>query len=82
LLNGLTQCREVLAFPLIISGPGVPTGTRIDEPVSLIDAQHPEIARLLLDHLERFMDSGTEPHWAPELTDADKKLLESLGYLQ
>jgi arylsulfatase A-like enzyme len=174
-LHGLTQHREVLAIPLIITGPGVPTGTRIDEPVSLIDvmptalsilelpvpdgldgrpldvlwqaespgleprllftesdftydletgvkalgpnrtarnkrfrlhlnietreqklfdleadpweqsdvlAQHPEVARLLLDHLERFMGAGTEPHAAPELSDADEQLLESLGYLQ
>jgi len=36
-LHGRTQYDEVLRVPLILRGPGVPTGVRLDEPVSLVD---------------------------------------------
>jgi arylsulfatase A-like enzyme len=45
-LHGLTQYREVLAIPLVISGPGVPSNTRIEEPASLVDIM-PTVLSLL-----------------------------------
>lgn len=36
-LHGITQYQEVLHVPLLIRGPGVPAGSRFDEPVSLVD---------------------------------------------
>jgi arylsulfatase A-like enzyme len=174
-LHGLTQYREVLAIPLVIFGPGVPSNMRFDEPASLVDimptvlsllgvaapdsldgvaldvlwkggdvaleprilyteadltydpetevkalgknrtartrrfrlhynieshetklfdlavdrwehvdvkAEHPEIARMLLDRLQAFIGQGVEARESPELTDLEKQLLHSLGYLQ
>jgi len=36
-LHGRTQYEEVLRIPLILRGPGVPSGARVAEPVSLVD---------------------------------------------
>jgi len=35
--HGRTQYQEMLRVPLILSGPGIPAGVRIDRPVSLVD---------------------------------------------
>ena len=35
--HGRTQYQEMLRVPLIIVGPGIPSGLRIDQPVSLVD---------------------------------------------
>ena len=35
--HGRTQYQEMLRVPLILAGPGIPSGLRIDQPVSLID---------------------------------------------
>jgi arylsulfatase A-like enzyme len=45
-LHGRTQYQEVLRVPLIFSGPGVPQGLRITEPVSLVDVA-PTVTSLL-----------------------------------
>jgi arylsulfatase A-like enzyme len=37
LLHGRTMYQELLAIPLILRGPGVPAGTRVDWPAHLID---------------------------------------------
>jgi arylsulfatase A-like enzyme len=79
-LHGLTQYREVLAIPLLISGPGVPPGTRIDEPVSLVDVMPTSLSLLgvavpdsvdgvALDALWRAGESGPEPRFL--FTEAD-----------
>jgi arylsulfatase A-like enzyme len=35
--HGRTQYQEMLRVPLILTGPGIPAGLRIDRPVSLVD---------------------------------------------
>ena len=45
-LHGRTQYQEVLRVPLIVAGPGLPSGTRIEMPVSLIDVM-PTLLELL-----------------------------------
>jgi arylsulfatase A-like enzyme len=47
LLHGRTFFQEVIAIPLVLSGPGVATGVRIAEPVHLID-----VTPTILDLLE------------------------------
>ena len=37
LLHGRTQYQELLSIPLILSGPGVPSGKVVDAPVHLVD---------------------------------------------
>jgi arylsulfatase A-like enzyme len=36
-MHGRTQYQELLRVPLILVGPGIPQGLRIDQPVSLVD---------------------------------------------
>ncbi len=36
-LHGQTQYQEVIRVPLLIKGPGIPSGRRVSDPVSLID---------------------------------------------
>jgi arylsulfatase A-like enzyme len=38
-LHGRTQYEEVIRVPLILTGPGLPAGVRIPEPVSLVDVK-------------------------------------------
>ena len=45
-LHGRTYYQEVIAAPLIMSGPGVPAGTTIEEPVHVVDVT-PTILGLL-----------------------------------
>ena len=46
LLHGRTYYQEVIAVPLILAGPGVPVGARIEEPVSLVDVTPTALALL------------------------------------
>jgi arylsulfatase len=48
-LHGRTQYEEVLRVPLVIVGPGIPSGKRISEPVSLIDVMPSVVSLLGLD---------------------------------
>ncbi len=44
--HGRTQYQEMLRVPLIIVGPGIPGGLRVDQPVSLVDVA-PTLLKLL-----------------------------------
>jgi arylsulfatase A-like enzyme len=44
--HGLTQYQELVRVPLIVRGPGVPAGLRVDAPVSLIDLMPTSLALL------------------------------------
>lgn len=55
LLHGSTHYEEMLRVPLLLRGPGLPAGLRIDTPVSLVD-----VAPTLLDVL------GVGPDGAPD----------------
>jgi arylsulfatase A-like enzyme len=44
--HGFDQHQEVLRVPLIIRGPGIPRGKRIDAPVSLVDVMPTILAQL------------------------------------
>ncbi len=79
-LHGLTQYREVLAVPLLISGPGVPPNTRIGEPGSLVDGMPSSLSLLgiaapdsldgvALDVLWKSGDAGLKPRFI--YTEAD-----------
>ena len=57
-LHGRTQYDEVLRIPLILRGPGVPAGTRIARPVSIVDVL-PTVLSLLGEPLPEEID-GTD----------------------
>lgn len=46
LLHGRTHYQELLAVPFVLSGPGVPPGTVVEEPVSLVDLMPTILGRL------------------------------------
>jgi arylsulfatase A-like enzyme len=46
LLHGRTQYEELLAVPFVLHGPGVPAGTVVEEPVSLVDLMPTLLGRL------------------------------------
>jgi arylsulfatase A-like enzyme len=54
-LHGRTQYDEVLRIPLILRGPGVPTGMRIARPVSIVDVL-PTVLDLLGEPLPTALD--------------------------
>jgi arylsulfatase A-like enzyme len=56
-LHGRTQYEEVQRVPLILSGPGVPAGRRVAEPVSLID-----VVPTVLTLLDVAVPAGLDGH--------------------
>ena len=53
-LHGQTMFDEVLRIPLILGGPGVPTGRRVEEPVMAVDIVPTLLGRLGIDEADRF----------------------------
>jgi arylsulfatase A-like enzyme len=73
ILHGRTQYEEVLRVPLILSGPALPAGVRVAEPVSVIDVV-PTALALLGQAVPAGLDGrNLAPLWrgddAPELRD-------------
>jgi arylsulfatase A-like enzyme len=58
-----TQYQEVLAIPLILSGPGVPRGRRIAEPVGLVDVFPTVLALAGVDSVDPQDGLDLSAHW-------------------
>jgi arylsulfatase len=62
-LHGRTQFDEVLRVPLVLSGPGLPRGRRVSEPVSLIDVLPTVLALLGVPAPEDLDGLDLRPLW-------------------
>jgi arylsulfatase A-like enzyme len=63
-LHGGTQFDEVLRIPLILRGPGVPAGTRLAEPVSVVDVLPTVLAQLGLPPAPDLDGRDLSPLWS------------------
>jgi arylsulfatase A-like enzyme len=70
-LHGRTQYEEMLRVPLVLSGPGLPAGRRVAEPVSLVDVVPTVLAQLRVPAPSGLDGRDLAPLWrgeaAPEL---------------
>ncbi len=69
-LHGRTHFEEVLRVPLLLRGPGLPAGTRVSEPVSLLDVVPTTLGQLGLAVPEGLDGVDLAPLWAGEAPPA------------
>jgi arylsulfatase A-like enzyme len=62
-LHGRTYFEEVIRIPMLIRGPGVPAGERIDEPVSLVDITPTVLSLLGLSEDPSLDGADLSPFW-------------------
>lgn len=74
-LHGRTQYQELVRVPLIVRGPGVPAGGRVDRTVSLVDVM-PTIMAALGDGVPAGLDgSDLGPSWRGAGAELDARYL-------
>ena len=74
-LHGFTQFEEVVRAPLILRGPGLPAGARIDEPASLIDVLPTCLNRLSVPVPGGLDGVSLQGTWARPAIPLDQRLL-------
>jgi arylsulfatase A-like enzyme len=74
-LHGRTQYQELVRVPLIVRGPGVPAGVRVDRTVSLVDVM-PTIVAAVGEPIPAGLDgSDLAPSWRGAGADLDARYL-------
>ena len=68
-LHGRTQFQEVLRVPLLMRGPGLPAGTRVSTPVSLVDIAPTLLAMLEIPAPASLDGVDLAPLWRGETRD-------------
>jgi arylsulfatase A-like enzyme len=65
-LHGRTQYQEVMAVPLVLRGPGLPSGERVAQPASLVDLMPTVLALLRIPAPEALDGRDLRPFWQEE----------------
>lgn len=74
LSHGAVLYQEQLHVPLILRGPGIPSGVRVDDPVSLVDVAPTLLARLEVPALASTDGRDLAPLWEGNPAAAERTL--------
>ena len=76
-LHGKTHYQEIIRIPLIISGPGIPKGLRIQTPASLVDIMPTVMDILSVNTQVKFDGYNLRPLWTKDSGELPDRLIFS-----